>query len=83
MAPCPRQYGSRYQDKHPGSSSRCYRFGTFIPTAGRMPGQQGTGLPLWRHVVNHLALIRERILKAQRLHQAQLASVSNTRAQIF
>lgn len=42
-----------------------------------MPWQQGTGLPLWRHVVNHLALIRERILKAQRLHQAQLASVSN------
>ena len=48
-----------------------------------MPGQQGTGLPPWRHVVNHLALIRERILKAQRLHQAQLASLSNTRAQVF
>jgi hypothetical protein len=50
---------------------------------GRMPGQQGTGLPLWRHVVNHLALIREQILKARHLHQAQLASLSNTRAQVF
>ena len=48
-----------------------------------MPWQQGTGLPLWRHVVNHLVLIRERILKAQRLHQAQLASLSNPRAQVF
>lgn len=44
-----------------------------------MPWQQGTGLPLWRHVVNHLALIREQILKARRLHQAQLAIVSNSR----
>ncbi len=48
-----------------------------------MPRQQGTGLPSWRHVVNHLALIRERILKAQRLHQAQLASVSNSRTAIL
>jgi len=48
-----------------------------------MPRQQGTGLPLWRHVMNHLALIRERILKAQRLHQAQLASVSNSRTAIL
>ena len=48
-----------------------------------MPRQQGTGLPLWRHVVNHLVLIRERILKAQRLHQAQLASVSNSRTAII
>ena len=48
-----------------------------------MPGQQGTGLPPWRHVVNHLALIRERMLKAQRLHQAQLASLSNAHVQVF
>jgi hypothetical protein len=33
--------------------------------------------------VNHLALIRERILKARRLHQAQLASLSNAHAQVF
>ena len=33
--------------------------------------------------MNTLALIRAQILKAKRLHQAQLASVSNTRAQIF
>jgi hypothetical protein len=33
--------------------------------------------------MNHLALIRERILKAQRLHQAQLASVSNSRTAIL
>jgi len=37
--------------------------------------------------MNTLALIRAQILKAQRLHQAQLAtmsnSVSNPRAQIF
>jgi hypothetical protein len=33
--------------------------------------------------MNHLVLIRERILKAQRLHQAQLASVTNSRDQIF
>lgn len=48
-----------------------------------MPGQQGTGLPLWRHVVNHLALIRERILKARRLHEAQLAAVTNRRELIL
>ena len=32
--------------------------------------------------MNTLALIRAQILKAQRLHQAQLATVSNPRAQI-
>ena len=33
--------------------------------------------------MNTLALIRAQILKAQRLHQAQLATVTNPRAQIF
>lgn len=45
--------------------------------------QQGTGLPHSRHVMNTLNLIREQIRKAQRLHQAQLASVRNTKVQIF
>jgi hypothetical protein len=33
--------------------------------------------------MNTLALIRAQILKAKRLHQAQLASTSNTRTLIF
>ena len=33
--------------------------------------------------MNTLALIRAQILKAKRLHQAHLATVSNPRAQIF
>lgn len=50
---------------------------------GRKPWQQGTGLPQMRHVMNPLALIREQILKAERLRQAQLASVQNPKAEIF
>jgi len=50
---------------------------------GRKPWQQGTGLPQVRHVMNPLALIREQILKAERLRQAQLASVQNPKAEIF
>jgi hypothetical protein len=50
---------------------------------GRKPWQQGTGLPQLRHVMNPLALIREQILKAERLRQAQLASVQNPKAEIF
>ena len=50
---------------------------------GRKPWQQGTGLPHERHVMNPLALIREQILKAERLRQAQLASVQNPKAEIF
>jgi len=51
--------------------------------SGRNPWQQGTGLPPMRHVMNPLALIREQILKAERLRQAQLASVQNPKAEIF
>jgi len=50
---------------------------------GRKPWQQGTGLPQRRHVMNPLALIREQILKAERLRRAQLASVQNPKAEIF
>ena len=50
---------------------------------GRKPWQHGTGLPQLRHVMNPLALIREQILKAERLRQAQLASVQNPKAEIF
>ena len=50
---------------------------------GRKPWQQGTGLPQTRPVMNPLALIREQILKAERLRQAQLASVQNPKAEIF
>ena len=50
---------------------------------GRKPWQQGTGLPHVRHAMNPLALIREQILKAERLRQAQLASVQNPKAEIF
>ena len=50
---------------------------------GRKPWQQGTGLPQLRHVMNPLALIREQIRKAERLRQAQLASVQNPKAEIF
>ena len=51
--------------------------------SGRKPWQQGTGLPQRRHVMNPLALIREQILKAERLRQAQLATVRNPKAEIF
>ena len=50
---------------------------------GRKPWQQGTGLPQRRHVMNPLALIRAQILKAERLRQAQLATVRNPKAEIF
>ena len=50
---------------------------------GRKPWQQGTGLPQLRHVMNPLALIREQIRKAERLRQAQLATVQNPKAEIF
>ena len=50
---------------------------------GRKPWQQGTGLPPVRPVMNPLALIREQILKAERLRKAQLASVQNPKAEIF
>ena len=50
---------------------------------GRKPWQQGTGLSQLRHVMNPLALIREQIRKAERLRQAQLATVQNPKAEIF
>tara|TARA_Y100001968_G_scaffold247996_1_gene232504 strand:- start:88 stop:480 length:393 start_codon:yes stop_codon:yes gene_type:complete len=41
-----------------------------------MLGQQGTGLPLLRNVMNHLPLIRNRLFKKNLLHQAELISAS-------
>ena len=37
-----------------------------------MFGQQGTGLPLLRNVMNHLPLIRKSICKKNSLHNAEL-----------
>ena len=41
-----------------------------------MLGQQGTGLPLLRNVMNHLPLIRKSICRKDLLHQAQLILAS-------
>jgi len=46
-------------------------------------GSRERGCQLQATAMNTLALIRAQILKAKRLHQAQLASVINPRAQIF
>jgi hypothetical protein len=46
-------------------------------------GSRERGCQLEATAMNTLALIRAQILKAKRLHQAQLATVSNPRAQIF
>tara|TARA_B100000579_G_C22110347_1_gene522833 strand:+ start:190 stop:513 length:324 start_codon:yes stop_codon:yes gene_type:complete len=37
-----------------------------------MFGQQGTGLPLLRNVMNHLPLIRKSLCKKHSLHKAEL-----------
>ena len=62
---------------------RCYGFATFIPSRDAGLGSRERGCRYQAHAMNTLALIRAQILKAQRLHQAQLATVSNPRAQIF
>ena len=58
-------------------------FFTFIPLWDARLGSRERGCQLEATAMNTLALIRAQILKAQRLHQAQLATVSNPRAQIF
>lgn len=69
--------------EHLWTSSRCYTFLTFIPLWDARLGSRERGCQLEATAMNTLALIRAQILKAQRLHQAQLATVSNPRAQIF
>ncbi len=69
--------------EHFAASSRCYTFITFIPSRDARLGSRERGCQLEATAMNTLALIRAQILKAQRLHQAQLATVSNPRAQIF
>ena len=43
-----------------------------IPSGECMFGQQGTGLPLLKHVMNHLPLIRKSLCKKSSLHNAEL-----------
>lgn len=69
--------------EHFYASSCCYTFCTFIPSRDARLGSRERGCQLEATAMNTLALIRAQILKAQRLHQAQLATVSNPRAQIF
>ena len=69
--------------EHFCTGSRCYTFNTFIPLWDARLGSRERGCQLEATAMNTLALIRAQILKAQRLHQAQLATVSNPRAQIF
>ena len=69
--------------EHFSASIRCYSFITFIPSWDARLGSRERGCQLEATAMNTLALIRAQILKAQRLHQAQLATVSNPRAQIF
>ena len=71
------------QHEHFCPSSRCYSFFTFIPIWDARLGSRERGCQFQATAMNTLALIRAQILKAKRLHQAQLASVSNPRAQIF
>ena len=67
----------------PSPSIRCYGFETFIPLRDAGLGSRERGCRYQAHAMNTLALIRAQILKAQRLHQAQLASVSKSWAPIF
>ena len=69
--------------EHVFTGSRCYGFATFIPDGDARLGSRERGCQFQATAMNTLALIRAQILKAKRLHQAQLASVSNTRAPIF
>jgi hypothetical protein len=43
-----------------------------------MKGWHGTGPVSWENAMNHLLLIQQRILKAARLREAQLASLLNS-----
>ena len=67
----------------PSPSICCYGFETFIPLRDAGLGSRERGCRYQAHAMNTLALIRAQILKAQRLHQAQLASVSKSLAPIF
>ena len=71
------------QHEHHLVGSCYYHSRTFIPSWDARLGSRERGCQLEATAMNTLALIRAQILKAQRLHQAQLATVSNPRAQIF